>query len=75
MVMLDKYFGTVLAVLSPEAPCPYRRSGKRTERLGGAANVANNVKSLGGWPLLVGVVGDDSNGILCTKLLAEQGCP
>jgi len=48
---------------------------KETERLGGAANVANNIKTLGGEPVLVGVVGDDANGSLLTKLLADQNCP
>lgn len=74
-VMLDKYLWGSVGRISPEAPVPIVEVEKETERLGGAANVANNVKSLGGWPLLVGVVGDDSNGILLTKLLAEQGCP
>ncbi len=74
-VMLDKYLWGSVGRISPEAPVPIVEVEKETERLGGAANVANNVKSLGGWPLLVGVVGDDSNGALLTKLLAEQECP
>ena len=73
--MVDKYLWGTVGRISPEAPVPIVEVEKETERLGGAANVANNVKSLGGWPLLVGVVGDDSNGTLLTKLLAEQGCP
>ena len=74
-VMVDKYLWGTVARISPEAPVPVVEVEKETERLGGAANVANNIKSLGGWPLLVGVVGDDTNGTLLTKLLAEQGCP
>ena len=74
-VMVDKYLWGSVGRISPEAPVPIVEVEKETERLGGAANVANNVKSLGGWPLLVGVVGDDSNGTLLTKLLAEQECP
>ncbi|MGA9408752.1 MAG: D-glycero-beta-D-manno-heptose-7-phosphate kinase [Bacteroidota bacterium] len=74
-VMVDKYLWGTVTRISPEAPVPVVEVEKETERLGGAANVANNIKSLGGWPLLVGVAGDDANGALLTKLLAEQGCP
>src|SRR5690606_21187518 len=42
-------------------------------RCGAAANAAANVASLGGEPLLVGVIGDDANGKLLTKALAEKG--
>ena len=74
-VMVDKYLWGTVTRISPEAPVPVVEVEKETERLGGAANVANNIKSLGGWPLLVGVAGEDANGALLTKLLAEQGCP
>jgi D-glycero-beta-D-manno-heptose-7-phosphate kinase len=74
-VMVDKYLWGTVARISPEAPVPIVEVEKETERLGGAANVANNVKSLGGWPLLIGVVGDDANGTLLTKLLSGQECP
>lgn len=61
-VMLDVFvFGQVTRI-SPEAPVPVVRVTSETERLGGAANVALNVKSLGGKAVLVGVVGDDSAG-------------
>jgi D-beta-D-heptose 7-phosphate kinase/D-beta-D-heptose 1-phosphate adenosyltransferase len=57
--MLDVFvFGQVTRI-SPEAPVPVVRVTRETERLGGAANVALNVKSLGGHATLVGVVGDD----------------
>ena len=74
-VMIDKYLWGSVGRISPEAPVPIVEVDRETERLGGAANVANNVKSLGGSPLLVGVVGDDANGALLTKLLAGQECP
>ena len=74
-VMVDRYLWGTVTRISPEAPVPVVEVEKETERLGGAANVANNIKSLGGWPLLVGVTGDDANGLLLTKLLTEQGCP
>jgi D-glycero-beta-D-manno-heptose-7-phosphate kinase len=74
-VMIDKYLWGTVGRISPEAPVPIVEVDRETERLGGAANVANNVKSLGGSPLLVGVVGDDASGALLTKLLAGQDCP
>lgn len=74
-IMVDKYVWGNVSRISPEAPVPVIEVEKETERLGGAANVANNIKSLGGEPLLVGVVGNDANGTLLSKLLAEQGCP
>jgi D-glycero-beta-D-manno-heptose-7-phosphate kinase len=74
-VMIDKYLWGSVGRISPEAPVPIVEVDRETERLGGAANVANNVKSLGGSPLLVGVVGDDASGALLTKLLAAQDCP
>ena len=74
-VMVDNYVWGSVSRMSPEAPVPVVEVEKETVRLGGAANVANNIKSLGGEPLLIGVVGDDANGSLLTKLLREQGCP
>lgn len=74
-IMVDKYVWGTVGRISPEAPVPVVEVDKETERLGGAANVANNIKSLGGEPILVGVVGDDANGVLLSKLLAAQGCP
>ena len=54
-VMVDKYLWGSVGRISPEAPVPIVEVEKETERLGGAANVANNVKSLGGgrcWSVL-----------------------
>lgn len=74
-IMVDKYVWGGVHRISPEAPVPVVEVEKETERLGGAANVANNIKSLGGEPILVGVVGSDANGALLVKLLEDQGCP
>ncbi|HRH36914.1 MAG TPA: PfkB family carbohydrate kinase [Flavobacteriales bacterium] len=46
---------------------------KRSARLGGAANVALNLKALGATPIVVSVIGDDDNAALLTKLFNEQG--
>ena len=72
-VMLDVFvFGQVTRI-SPEAPVPVVRVTQETERLGGAANVAINVRSLGGSVALVGVVGDDSAGAHLTRATRKQG--
>ena len=70
-VILDKYvFGSVNRI-SPEAPVPVVRVKRRTEVLGGAANVAHNIVSLGGKVHLVGLVGKDENGALIADMLSE----
>lgn len=58
-VMLDEYiFGDVHRI-SPEAPVPVLHVRKREYRLGGAANAAHNIISLGGKCTLIGQVGKD----------------
>jgi rfaE bifunctional protein kinase chain/domain len=72
-VMLDVFvFGQVTRI-SPEAPVPVVRVTEETERLGGAANVALNVKSLGGRAALVGVVGDDLAGARLSRVARDLG--
>lgn len=57
--MLDKYvFGTISRI-SPEAPVPVVDIDKTEFKLGGAANVANNIKTLDAEPILIGVIGND----------------
>ena len=58
-LMLDRYFWGTVSRISPEAPVPIVEVDEESTRLGGAANVANNIASLGGIPLLIGVVGKD----------------
>lgn len=70
-VMLDRYWFGEVARISPEAPVPVVRIERRDERLGGAANVARNVASLGAQAGLMGVVGQDEAGAVVDKLLAE----
>lgn len=57
--MLDKYYFGSVDRISPEAPVPIVRIRKEESRLGGAANVANNITALGGNTLLCGMVGHD----------------
>jgi len=58
-VMLDRYWHGDAARISPEAPVPVVRVGKREDRPGGAGNVALNIAALGGAATLLGAVGDD----------------
>ncbi|MDB5959328.1 MAG: rfaE1 [Massilia sp.] len=71
-VMLDRYWFGEVSRISPEAPVPIVRVEKREERLGGAANVARNVASLGAHVGLLGVVGADEAGEQVAALLAES---
>ena len=61
-VMLDKYYFGKVERISPEAPVPIVNIQKEESRLGGAANVANNIASLGGQAYLCGFVGYDFAG-------------
>ncbi|HUU42056.1 MAG TPA: D-glycero-beta-D-manno-heptose-7-phosphate kinase [Desulfatiglandales bacterium] len=61
-IMLDQFIWGKVCRISPEAPVPVVEVERETTMLGGAANVINNLVSLGGKGFLCGVVGDDSNG-------------
>lgn len=58
-VMLDKYVYGTISRISPEAPVPVVEIEKTEYKLGGAANVANNIKALDAEPVLIGVIGND----------------
>lgn len=71
-VMIDAYlFGNVNRI-SPEAPVPIVAVNKRTNRLGGAANVALNVKAMGARPVLCSVIGQDDKAEIFENLLDEN---
>jgi D-beta-D-heptose 7-phosphate kinase / D-beta-D-heptose 1-phosphate adenosyltransferase len=72
-VMLDRYVSGSASRLSPEAPIPVLRPRARRATLGGAANVALNVATLGGHAALIGVVGDDADGAEVRRLLTCSG--
>ena len=57
--MLDRYLFGEVERISPEAPVPVVRVTREEHRLGGAANVALNVKALGPGVTLITVVGED----------------
>ena len=71
-VMLDSYLWGKVERISPEAPVPVVAVTKRTERLGGAANVALNIKALGAEPILCSVIGDDNKADIFIDLLKKS---
>ncbi|HUL44738.1 MAG TPA: D-glycero-beta-D-manno-heptose-7-phosphate kinase [Bacteroidota bacterium] len=72
-LMLDRYIWGSVSRISPEAPVPVIDMETEQARLGGAANVARNIKSLGGEPLLVGVIGADTSGKQLYDIIRETG--
>ena len=74
-VMLDLYLNGKVERISPEAPVPIVAVRNRFARLGGAANVAQNIKALGAEPVLCSIIGDDSKSHDFFDLLAEHGMP
>ena len=71
-VMIDTYLWGNVGRVSPEAPVPIVSGVIEENRLGGAANVALNVKAMGAVPILCSVIGDDIRGRLFLKLMEEQ---
>ncbi len=71
-VMIDSYLWGDVNRISPEAPVPILSGVGRENRLGGAANVALNVQSLGANPILCSVIGDDRMSHDFFKLLKNQ---
>lgn len=85
-VMLDEFLWGKVVRISPEAPVPVVEVTDQTFHLGGAGNVARNVRSLGGRAVLVGVVGQDAaagriretlsaDGVEASLATAEDGRP
>ncbi len=71
-VMLDAYVHGNVDRISPEAPVPIVDVQRKDHRLGGAANVALNIKALGAVPILCGLVGDDEPAQQIADLLKRQ---
>ncbi len=67
--MIDAYMWGEIGRTSPEAPVPIVEIKKHENRLGGAANVALNLKSLGATPILCSVIGNDNKGNVFKKLI------
>jgi len=71
-VMVDSYMWGKVERISPEAPVPIISISKQESRLGGAANVAVNLKSLGANPIICSVVGDDDKSIIFSEILKQN---
>jgi rfaE bifunctional protein kinase chain/domain len=69
--MLDAYMWGVINRMSPEASIPVVEIKKHENRLGGAANVALNLKSMGAKPILCSIIGNDTNGSLFNQLMID----
>lgn len=74
-IMLDVYMKGKVDRISPEAPVPIVSVKDRFSRLGGAANVAQNIKTLGAEPILCSIIGDDTDSHELMQLLHEQDMP
>ena len=70
--MIDAYMWGSVNRMSPEAPVPVVEISKHENRLGGAANVAMNIKSLGARPILCSIIGDDIRGKELINLMKEE---
>jgi len=71
--MLDRYWFGAVDRISPEAPVPVVLVQREEERLGGAANVALNVRHLGAQATLLTVMGDDEPARAIVRLLEREG--
>ena len=72
-LMVDHFVIGTVRRISPEAPVPIVRFEDEEFRLGGAANVANNIRALGGRAELMGLVGDDVEGRRLIGVLTGTG--
>ncbi|MBW7893300.1 MAG: D-glycero-beta-D-manno-heptose-7-phosphate kinase, partial [Chitinophagaceae bacterium] len=71
-MMLDCYYWGDVKRVSPEAPVPIVEVENEFYRFGGAANVALNIKKLGGIPIPIGVIGYDNEGSIFSSLIEEE---
>jgi len=72
-IMLDTYWWGVVDRISPEAPVPVVSLQRKETRVGGAANVALNLRALGAPTTLFSVIGKDAEGAELESLLNKEG--
>lgn len=72
-VMLDRYWHGASSRISPEAPVPVVKVLESEDRPGGAGNVALNLAALGVMVSVVGLVGDDNEGVVLRNQLQSAG--
>ena len=71
-IMLDVYMKGKVERISPEAPVPIVSVTETFSRLGGAANVAQNLKALGAEPILCSIIGKDEKSNDLLRLMSDQ---
>src|SRR4051794_11075151 len=71
--ILDEYLLGDCSRISPEAPVPILRVHSSRHVLGGAANTAANIVSLGGKATLIALVGTDEGGLALRRCAADVG--
>lgn len=71
-IMLDEYLLGSVERISPEAPVPVVEVTSTRTQLGGAANVAANIRSIGDEPILIGAVGEDDASRTLRQLLESK---
>lgn len=74
-VMLDAYLWGKVDRISPEAPVPIVAISSKESRLGGAANVAINIKAMGAHPILCSVIGTDRNADELVEMMQKLDMP
>ena len=72
-VMIDTYFNGRVDRISPEAPVPIVSVHHEEHRLGGAANVALNIKALEANPIICSVIGNDEKGKTFMEICKREG--
>ncbi len=71
-VMIDRYLHGKVSRISPEAPVPVVELQRTEDRLGGAANVALNIKAMGATPYLFSAIGSDTEGSLFLQIMENN---
>ncbi|MDX1445830.1 bifunctional ADP-heptose synthase [Lishizhenia sp.] len=71
-MMIDAYLKGSVTRVSPEAPVPIVNFQAKEDRLGGAANVALNLRALGAKAILCAVIGTDENSVRMTQIMDEH---
>ncbi len=73
-LILDRYVTGAVERISPEAPIPVLTAMQSEDRLGGAGNVAANLRAMEAPVEVIGVIGDDSRGRRMLGMFEELGC-
>jgi D-beta-D-heptose 7-phosphate kinase/D-beta-D-heptose 1-phosphate adenosyltransferase len=71
-LMLDRFIWGKVTRISPEAPVPVVHVTRDSDHLGGAANVASNIRALGGDPVPAGLAGNDEAGIRLLRAMERE---